>query len=106
MPQLSVSSDMHARLVEFKPVVEAVIQEQIGFEQHVESVLDLGLNYMLTMIIGGSEPETLVRSIQLLAAKSPAVVYPFVVEMLTAGAATREQEELRRQIGFRLPGTE
>ena len=100
MPQVSLSDEMQTRLLEFKPVVESVVQEQIGFEQHVETVLHLGMNYMLAMIIGGSDQQTLVRSIQLLAIQSPGVVYRFVVEMLKAGVAPLEQEELRRQIDF------
>ncbi len=102
MPQVSVSDEMHQRLVEFKPVVEGVIKEQIGFEQHVEAVLDMGMNYMLALLIGGADRDTLIRSIQLMAARSPGVVYGYVVEMLKTGAAASEQEELRRQIGFRL----
>ncbi len=106
MPQVSVSDEMHKRLVEFKPVVEGVIQEQIGFEQHVETVLDLGMNYMLALLIGGTDRDTLVRSIQQMAARSPGLVYGYVVEMLKAGIAAGELEELRRQIDFRLRRTE
>lgn len=102
MPAITVSDEMHARLTEFKPVVETVIQEEIGFEQHVEAVLHLGINYMLALVIGGSDQDTLIRSMQQLAARSPGVVYGFVVEMLKTGAAARQQEDLRRQIGFHL----
>ncbi len=101
MPEITVSNEMHAQLVEFKPIVETVIEEQIEFEQHVEAVLNLGMNYMLALVIGGADQDTLIRSMQQLAARSPRVVYGFVVEMLKAGAAARQREELRRQIGFR-----
>ncbi|HXF81635.1 MAG TPA: hypothetical protein VNN19_02640 [bacterium] len=80
--------------------METVIQEEVRFEEHVEMVLHLGINYMLALLIGGADQAALVRSIQQLGARSPALVYGCVVEMLKAGAAVREQEELRRQIGF------
>lgn len=43
----------------------------------------------------------LIRSIQQLGARSPSLVHGYLVEMLKTGAAVREQEELRRQVGFR-----
>ncbi len=100
MATLEISEDLHARLAAFKPVVEAVIEEPISFEAFVTLLLDQALAAMFSDLLKGVDENTMLRSLQLLAARHPAEVYGFVVDVLRVGAATIDRESMRRRIGF------
>lgn len=100
MPEIAVSEDMYARLLEFKRVIETVIEERLDANACAELVLDQGLNAMLVELIDPLDTSTLVALLQQLAAKSPAEVYSHVADTLKRGAATNQQEAMRRRLGF------
>ena len=103
MPDIVISEEMYARVMEFKQVVEAVIKEEISFDVCVELILGQGINSMLADLLGSVDPITLLSSFQQLGSQYPAQVYRYVAETLRQGAATREQEEMRKRLGFRTP---
>jgi len=94
---------MYKRVLEFKPVVEAVIEETLDIDTCVEVVLMLGLDSMLADLVGPLDHSTLLSSFQQMASRNPAEVYSYVVETLDRGEIARQKEGLRRKVGFALP---
>lgn len=103
MPRITVSKEMHKRLEEFKRVVEAVLEEDLSLDDCAETILGLGIDYMLDDLLGPLESTVLLRSFQQLGAKYPVQVYRYIAETLKEGAAAQEQEAMRRRLGFRKP---
>lgn len=102
MPNVDIPEHLHARLVGFKPLLEAVIEEEVTLDACVEMVLEHALDVMLIEVIGSAEPHVLLMSMQQLAAKHPEVVYGFVADAMTTGAEV-EREKARQRIGFAPP---
>ena len=100
MPQVGVSDTLYERLQAFKPVLEAVIEDEATFDTCLEVVVGRGLDIILSDLIGNVEPEVLVASFQQLAAQDPESVYGFVAETLESGGAAIQRQEARRRIGF------
>jgi hypothetical protein len=104
MPKITLSEGMYARVAEFKHVVEAVIEEEIRSDDCVELILGQGIDSMLADLLGPQDQTTLLKSFQQLGSQYPTQVYRYVAETLRGGAAVREREKMRRQLGF-LPPT-
>jgi len=100
MPEIAISNEVHARIEEFKQVVEAILDESLSIEQCVEVILKQGMYGMLNSIIGALAPEILRESIQQLGARYPAQIYSYVAENLRRGKLETERQRLRGQIGF------
>jgi len=100
MPEITISEWMYARVVEFKHVVEAVIEEEISSDNCVELILGQGIDSILADLIGPLDPTTLLKSFQQLGSQYPTQVYQYVAETLRKGTAVQEREKLRRQLGF------
>jgi hypothetical protein len=110
MVQVTVADDTYERVLAFKSVVEAVLDEQLELGVYVELLLLQAIDTMLTDLLP-AEPSALLASLQQLAARYPAEVYGFVAEALKAGAVEserREEMQKRLRIGFRPtePGTD
>ena len=105
MAEIAISQEMHARIAEFKQVVEAVIEEEISFDDCVELILGQGIDSMLADLLGSVDQTTLLVSLQQLGSQYPAQIYRYVAEMLRRGAAVQERESMRRRLGFH-PSTE
>ncbi len=103
MPEITVSGNICSRVAEFKQVVEAVIEEEISFDDCVELILGQGIDSMLADLLGSADPPTLLKSFQQLGSQYPAQVYRYVAEMLRLGVAVQERENLRQRLGFRTP---
>ncbi len=103
MANIAVSGELSARLEAFKPVVEAIIEEEMTVEDYVALLLDRALDSMLTDLVGSLDQAILVRSFQQLAAKHPSEVYSFVVDTLNTGENAIDRDRIRRQIGFEPP---
>ncbi len=77
----------YAALVAFRPIVEHVVEQ--GEHMDIDAVLGLavhmGLDVMLRDLIGTSDAQTLLKTVQGLATENPAVVYAFVLGRLRAG---------------------
>jgi len=77
----------YAALVAFRPIVEHVVEQ--GEHMDIDAVLGLavrmGLDVMLRDLIGAGDAQTLLKTVQGLAAENPAAVYAFVLGRLRAG---------------------
>ncbi len=101
MAQLTISDDLYNRAGQFKQVVEAVIEESIGFDECMALIVGRGVYFMLADILGHADQPTMLTSFQQLGSKYPAQIYAYVAEVLRTGAAIHEREQLRKKIGFR-----
>jgi len=100
MPEITISEGMYFRVAEFKQVVEAVIEEKISSDDCVELILGKGIDSMLADLLGSLDQSTLLESFQQLGSQYPTQVYRYVAETLRRGAAVKEREEMKRQLGF------
>jgi hypothetical protein len=103
MPEIAISDEMYARLKEFRQVVEAVIDEEIGLDSCLELVLTQGLDSILVDLLSPLEPTILLKSFQQLASEHPAEVYQYVAETMRQGVIVQQQENMRRRLGFSTP---
>jgi hypothetical protein len=99
MTTIDISDDAYRRVVEFKAVVEAAINEELDLRTYLEVILQQGINSMLADLIG-QDPAILIKSFQQLASKHPAEIYQFVAQTIREGILVGDREELRRRIGF------
>jgi hypothetical protein len=103
MPQITISDSIYQGVLEFKQVVEAVIEEALDIDTCTEVILGQGLDSMLADLIGPLDHPTLLSSFQQMASRNPAEVYSYVVETLESGAVAQQKEALRRKLGFAMP---
>ncbi len=103
MPDANIEVSLQQRIQAFRPVVEAIIEEPISYDDLVGLVVARGLKAMLADIIGSADREILLESIHQMAEDNPQFVYSFTEARLRDGASVRE--EAKRQIGFVKPGT-
>jgi hypothetical protein len=101
MPKISVSKGIYDRVVEFKQVVESVLEEEISIEDCTALILGQGIDCMLGDIVGFADATTLLASFQQLGSQAPAEVYRYVAETLRKGAAVQQRERMRQKLGFR-----
>jgi hypothetical protein len=107
VPQVTVSDELHKRAVAFKPVIEAVLEEEIDGNAAVEVVLERGLASMLNDLLEMVEPEVLLLSFHQLASQHPEDVYGFVADALRRGDAINRAKAKRQfRFGFDLPRDE
>jgi hypothetical protein len=99
---MTLPEELEMRIREFRPVVEAVLEEPIADDDYVALLLDRALTLMLAELVPHELP-VLLQSLQGLAARHPAEVYGYVTNVLREGAAQGDREELRRRTGFRPP---
>ena len=100
MQAITVSEELYARVVAFKQIVDALLEEEIGPDECAALILGQGMDAMLADILGPVDQPSLVRSFQLLGSQYPAQVYGFAAETLKGGAAAQERERIRRRLGF------
>lgn len=103
MPNVELNDHLYERLTAFKPLLEAVIEDEVSLEACIDLVLDHGLSAMLLDVIGDTEPRVLLASMQQLASQHPEVLYGFIASTMKAGGAEVEREKARHRFGFGLP---
>ncbi len=87
MPAINLSEETYKLVAAFKPVVEAVIEEEVSVQVCAELILGQGINSMLSDIVGEVDQPTMLRSFRQLGERYPEQVYGYVAETLKAGAA-------------------
>ena len=102
MTEITVSDKAYTRLVEFKSVFEAVIEEDVGFDAYVESILTMGIDAILRALMESLDQNALLKSFQQLGAEYPAQVYRHVVKTLRQGAIVRSRAAMRQRLGAAL----
>lgn len=103
--RLTLSDETYRRLIEFKQVVEAILDEPIELHDYGELVVDRGLNGILEDIIGPQSKETLFESFQQLARRYPEEISDYMIDILQRGEESI-REAAKRRLGFELPGEE
>ena len=82
----SLPTDLYKRVLASRPLIETILEEQQDTQDCVNLLIELGLERLLTDIMGKVESEVLLKAILQYAARAPEVVYGHTVEMLTLGA--------------------
>ncbi len=100
MPAIAISDEMYTRVIEFKQVVEAIIEEEVSFDDYVEGIISQGIDSFLEILLGSLDQRIMVKSFQQLGSRYPAQVYQYITDMLKQGAMVQEREEAKRRMGF------
>lgn len=100
--RLTLSDETYRRLIAFKQVVEAILDEPIELHDYGELVVDRGLNAMLEDLLEPQDKETLVKSWQQLAERYPDQVHEFMVDVLERGEESI-RKAAKRKLGYELP---
>jgi hypothetical protein len=98
MPEISISEKTHARLVEFKPVIEAVLEQEISVERCVEFTVGMGIDATLSSLMESMDQGAFLRMFQALGSKHPNQVYPYITETVKRGAVVRQREAMKRRL--------
>lgn len=87
MKTVELSDEVVDRIQAFADVYRAVVDDDADFIACVEVLLDRGFDAAIADVLQDQEHETLVKSFQQLASKSPREVCRFIAETLDRGAA-------------------
>ena len=75
MSKITISKEIYARVMEFKNVIEAVIEEEINSDSCVELILSQGIDSMLADLLSPLDQTILLKSFQQLGSQYPTQVY-------------------------------
>ncbi|MEX2120222.1 MAG: hypothetical protein WD847_11565 [Pirellulales bacterium] len=100
MTEVTISDELHARMSQFKQVVEAVIEDQLEVEPCVEFILDRGIDLILAELLGQIDDRALLTTIQKLGIRHPEQVYGFLAEVCKLGMDEQKRQDMRSQFGF------
>jgi len=103
MPEITVSEEIYTRMIEFKRVVEAVLEKEVTPDECAGLILLRGFDSMLADLLGPQDRTTLLSSLQQLASQYPAQVYEYVAETLKRGAFAEERQRMKHKMGFLPP---
>ena len=92
--QVEVEAQLSERLAQFKQLAEAILEEEMSFNDYVALVIDLGLQKMIRDVTPDEEmlQSTLIKMSEV----NPGFVAKFMSDVLKV-------REERQQLGFRLP---
>ena len=71
MYQVTLKDDIYNRLVEFNHVIEAVISQELDFDECLSLILGQGIDSMLAGILGSADQATMLTSFPQLGSRSP-----------------------------------
>lgn len=97
---IPIPEHLQGRLVAFRRVVEAVLEEAVPDDEYLGLLLDRAITLMLAELLP-HEASALLEALQGLAAKHPTEVFAYVAEVLRSGAEPIDRVALRGRIGFR-----
>ena len=97
---IRISEQLVERILNFIPVVDAVMGEKYDFDECAELVLSRGVDSMVEDLLGNVSPDVLLQFFEQLGAKHPAEVYAFIANTIRDGGAAQAAEELKGKIGF------
>lgn len=97
--KLEINKESEDRIIAFKKVIEAVIDEEIELNDCIEIILDRGINSMTEDILGQVDSKILLLSFQQLGSKYPLEVYSYIADTIQRGEEINKKE-LKRNFGF------
>lgn len=80
-----ISAELYRRVVASRPLIETILEEDQDVDDCLNLLIELGLERVLTDIVGTADGTTLVKAMVQLAARAPETVYGYTVEMLKLG---------------------
>ena len=106
MIQVTISDDTYARVVAFKPVIEALLEESIESSDYVEFLLNLAPDFILADLLSNMDAQTLLQSLQQLGQKHPVQIYTYIAETMQQGREfieAQKRAEIKQKLGFKVP---
>src|SRR6266545_565160 len=101
---IEIGRSVEERIKAVQPVIEAILEEELAFNDLVTLVIDRGLRAVVDDVLRTVDQETLVASIQQMAEERPQFVYEFMAARLREGSKLREAA--KRQLGFPIRSAE
>lgn len=92
------SEESKKMLMNFKKVVDTIIEEEMPLSDYVEIVVDRGIKGILSDIIP-KEPDALWNTIERISEANPEFFCDFVVEVLKRGEESN-RKAARQKLGF------
>ena len=107
MPRITISRDTLKHLKAFRSLEERLQGELMTVDQCAEVLIILGIRSILDGLWKPQDPNTLIETLQGLAARCPEHVYPYLAEILDAGQTVLQAQASQAPVlGFRAPGRE
>lgn len=85
MNSITISDQLHSKVVAFKEVMEAVLGERMAFDTYIELVLDDGIEAIFENLLPLFDHRSLIRSFNELSSREPVLVFEHVAERIRAG---------------------
>ena len=96
--QIEISDDIEKRIKGMMQLIEAVLNEEVTFDNSLKLIVNEGLNSMLNDLIGNQDCYTLISSMQQLASRYPNEIYQYMAEILKKGELiTKEEKEILKK---------
>ena len=102
--KVDVSEELYERIVSFKEVIEAVMDEKYEMNEFMEGLLGNGVELLLERLLANVNPEILIQSFQQLGARYPKEVYGYIADTFRRGGEINK-EELKKTLGFQTEGS-
>ncbi len=105
MAEVTISDELYARLVAFKPMVEAVLETNLDFDGYVGLLLRTAPDYILAEIFAGADAGALFQLLQRVGQEHPEV-YGAIADTLMRDELTieaRRRAVVKRRMGFPEP---
>ncbi len=106
MPQITISDDVYARMMAFKPLLECVLQVSLEPDAYAELLLRLAPDLMLTEFLGATDAKGLFQLVLQLGQDHPET-YGSIADVLARNQAAiieaEKRSELRQNLGFPEP---
>jgi hypothetical protein len=100
MPQIEISDEMYARVAAFKPVVDAILGEEISLQEHLEHLLLQALDRLLADAIAAPDPDALLNTLRAVSRRHPTEIYGFVADVWRAVSDQKKREAMQQRFGF------
>ena len=108
MPQVTISDDVYARIMAFKPLLEGVLQVSLEPDAYAELLLRLSPDLVLAEFFGGADGKNLFQLLLQMGQDHPET-YAAIAEVLAKNQAAiieaEKRSELRQNLGFPEPGS-
>ncbi len=102
MAEIEIPDEVLARLKAVVPLMETVMEDAVPIEEATAIAITRGLDAIVADVLGTADRETLLLSLQQLAAHAPGTVYSFMAAIMAAGGEdSRDRLRERFQTGFR-----
>lgn len=102
MAQINISDTVYARMIAFKPVIEAILEVSLENDAYIEYLLRLAPDLIMAQVLGGADARALYDLLQQLGHNHPET-YGAIAEIIQKGGQAIQAETraaVKRSLGF------